>query len=149
MNELPVSKGKWIKIPDMETADKLGKYMKELPYEQPSDQFTRMVMGRVMAEAKLSTGGYHPLISRKSWMLFGAGFLLLLIVSVLMPTYFPGNENPSGWISLFRLDYSGAWKPLLTITESLKNIPVTFLGALAAFTLLVTAERLMSLDPRR
>jgi hypothetical protein len=133
----------------METADNLGKYMKKLPKEVPSDHFTRMVMDRVMAEAKSSPAVYQPLISRQSWIIAGIGFLLLLLASVLLRSYFPGSEHPSGWISLFQVDYSNVLNPLFNWTASLTKIPVTYFVGLAAFSLLVTADRIFTLYYRK
>jgi hypothetical protein len=128
----------------MRTQDSLGKYMKELPKEEPSFEFTMNVMNRVLAEAKKSPVEYHPLISRQMWMRISIGMILLLVGVTLLRTYFPGNENPVGWQSLYRIDLSAVFGPFLNIFREARNFSVSFAGGLMAFTLLLLADRIYS-----
>jgi len=128
----------------MRTQDNLGKYMKELPMEEPSFEFTSKVMGRVLAEAKKSPAEYNPLISRQMWVRITIGMILLFAGVALLRTYFPGNENPAGWQSLYRLDLSVVFAPFLTIFREAKTLSVTFAGGLMAFSLLLLADRIYS-----
>jgi len=128
----------------MRTQDNLGKYMKELPKEEPSFEFTSKVMDRVLAEAKKSPGEYYPLISSQMWLRIIAGMILLVVGVVLIRTYFPGNENPAGWQSLYRVDLSVVFGPILNLFREAKVFSVTFAGGLMAFTILLLADRIYS-----
>jgi len=128
----------------MRTQDNLGKYMKELPKEEPSFEFTSKVMDRVLVEAKKSPVEYHPLISRQMWMRISVGMILLFVGIALLRNYFPGNENPAGWQSLYRFDLSVVFGPFLNIFREARNFSVTFAGGLMAFSLLLLADRIYS-----
>lgn len=128
----------------MRTKDQLGKYMKELPKEEPSFEFTSKVMDRVLAEAKYAPSSYHPLISRQMWLKILLGTILIVAGVALLHTYFPGNENPAGWQSLYRFDLSVVFEPVLKVFRVARNLPVTFAGGLMAFSLLLLADRIYS-----
>lgn len=133
----------------MRTQDNLGKYMKELPKEVPSPEFTSKVMGRVLAAAKKSPVVYHPLISRQMWMRISVGTILMFAGIALLRTYYPGNENPAGWQSLYRFDLSVVFAPFLKIFREARTLSVTFAGGLMAFSLLLLADRIYSRHPHR
>jgi hypothetical protein len=128
----------------MRTQDNLGKYMKELPMEEPSFEFTSKVMDRVLVEAKKTPLEYHPLISRQMWLRISVGMILLFIGIALLRTYFPGNENPAGWQSLYRFDLSVVFGPFLNLFREAKIFSVSFAGGLMAFSLLLLADRIYS-----
>ena len=63
----------------MKKQDLLIAYLKELPREEPSGNFTQMVMSRVQLETIKSPVVYQPLISKEVWrkVIVVSGLLLL------------------------------------------------------------------------
>ena len=59
--------------PFKENDEQLRNWMKELPLDKPSPDFTNKVMGRI--QAKSATTKYTPLISKRSWYIIGLIFL--------------------------------------------------------------------------
>ncbi len=128
----------------MKTQDDLGKYMKELPMEAPSFEFTSNVMGRVLAETKISPAEYNPLISNKMWIRIVAGLFVFLVGLTIIRTYFPGNENPAGWQSIYNFDLSAVFGPFLKMARIARSLPISFAGGLMAFSFLLLADRFYS-----
>lgn len=128
----------------MNKPDNLGKYMKELPMEDPSAGFTVKVMDRVLAESGRASVPFHPLISLRMWMQLLAGSILLVSGIALLRTYFPGNENPAGWQSLYNYDLSVVFDPFLKLSGIAQSLPVSFAFGLMAITFLLLADRVYS-----
>jgi hypothetical protein len=126
----------------MEMKDNLSAYLKELPQEEPSADFTRMVMENVRLETIKSPAIYQPLISRKMWTKIFIGMVLVLIGTVLLRTWFPGNETLALIPSGYRIDFSFLLKPLLALSDGLNKIPLTFAGGALAFSLLLLVDQL-------
>ena len=128
----------------MKHQDKLRTYLKELPREEPSDNFTAMVMDRVRMEAAKSPANYQPLINRQSWRILFSGIILIFIGAAIYHTYFPGNEQPDLFKPLYQIDYSIFLKPFQLMSESIVKMPVAFAGGLAAVTALFLIDHLYS-----
>ncbi len=105
----------------MEKQDNLGKFMKELPGERPSENFTKMVMDRVNLERKNTPVVYQPLISRQGWRRIILGIIFFVIGFAVVWSYFPGNGSPSLLQPLYSLDFSGLLKPYNLIESSQKK----------------------------
>jgi hypothetical protein len=127
---------------NMKTQDNLRAYMKEFPREEPSDDFTRMVMERVRLEAIKSPAIYQPLISRQMWIKIFIGMALVLIGAALLHTWFPGNETQALIPSGYRIDLSFLLKPLQALSVGLNKISLTFAGGVLAFSLLLLVDQL-------
>ena len=126
----------------METKDNLRAYMKELPREEPSADFTGMVMNRVRLEAIKSAVIYQPLISRQMWLKIYIGLALFILGAVLLLTWFPGNESPALLQSFYRIDFSILLKPLLLLSNALNKLSLPFIGGILAVSLLLLGDQL-------
>lgn len=126
----------------MEKQDNLFEYMKELPIEEPSDRFARLVMDRVRAEAIKKPALYQPLISKKAWLLISIGTVLLLICTALLRIYFPGNDY-QGWVqTFFQLDFSIITKPFVVLSKAMNNLSITVLAGFLAISMLLLIDQL-------
>ena len=126
----------------METKDNLRAYMKELPREEPSADFTAMVMTRVRLEAVKSSAIYQPLISRQMWLKIYIGLALFILGAVLLRTWFPGNESPALLQSFSQIDFSILLKPFLFLSNALNNMSLPFIGGILAVSLLLLGDQL-------
>ncbi|MEI6274605.1 MAG: hypothetical protein WCP08_01385 [Prolixibacteraceae bacterium] len=128
----------------MKKQDNLREYMKELPREEPSADFTRLVMQRVRLEAVKSPVVYQPLINARSWRRIFFGMFLFFVGAILLRTFFPGNENPvlTHWI--YQIDYSFLLKPFQLLSNALTCMSFQFVGGAAAITILLFADQLYS-----
>jgi hypothetical protein len=126
----------------MKKQDNLRAYMKELPLEEPSADFTGMVMNRVRLEAIKSPVIYQPLISRQMWLKICIGLTLFILGAILLPTWFPGNETPALLQSFYRIDFSILLKPFLLLSNALNKLSLPFVGGILAVSLLLLADQL-------
>jgi vacuolar-type H+-ATPase subunit I/STV1 len=126
----------------METKDNLRAYMKELQREEPSADFTGMVMNRVRLEAIKSPVIYQPLISRQMWLKIYIGLALFILGAVLLRTWFPGNEAPALLQSFYRIDFSFLLKPFLFLSNALNKMSLPFIGGILAVSLLLLSDQL-------
>jgi hypothetical protein len=130
-----------IKI-NMEMKDNLRAYLKELPQEEPSADFTAIVMNRVRLEAIKSSVIYQPLISRQMWLKICIGLALFILGAVLLRTWFPGNETPALLQSFYRIDFSIFLKPFLLLSNALNKMSLPFVGGILAVSLLLLGDQL-------
>lgn len=76
--------------------------MKGISIESPSKDFTSKVMGRIQAEAAVQKhsllADYQPVISRKTWIILIAGFVLL-VVYALISSPESSTANEPGFLS--------------------------------------------------
>ena len=128
----------------MKHQDKLRTYLKELPREEPSDNFTTMVMDRVRMEAAKPMADYQPLIYRPIWRILFTGIISFLIGAAIYRTYFPGNEQSGLFKSLYQIDYSIFLKPFQFLSESIVRMPFAFAAGLAAVMALILIDHLYS-----
>jgi hypothetical protein len=126
----------------MEKQDNLFKYMKELPNEEPSDDFTRRVMDRVRTEAIKTPAFYQPLISRQAWAEIFIGMIMLIIVSALINGYFPANNSPSWFSPLSKIDFSFIFIPFVSLSKAMNNLPITVVAGLMAISMLLLIDQL-------
>jgi hypothetical protein len=126
----------------MEKQDKLRTYLKELPREEPSDNFTFMVMNRVREEAVKSPAEYQPLINRQTWWKLITGLLLVFIGAAIFRTYFPGSEEAGIFQPLYQYDYSLFLRPFQMLSELMARVPLTFVTGLIAITALLFVDQL-------
>jgi len=126
----------------MKKQDNLRTYMKELPREEPSADFTGMVMNRVRLEAIKSPVIYQPLISRQMWLKIYLGLALFVLGAVLLLTWFPGKETPALLQSFYRIDFSILLKPFLLLSNALNKMSLPLIGGILAVSLLLLGDRL-------
>lgn len=128
----------------MKKQDPLIAYLKELPREEPSGNFTQMVMNRVQLETIKSPVVYQPLISKEMWkkVIFVSG--LLLLGAILLYFYLPASTNSIGYLTLPKVDYSILFKPFLVLTQALNKLSITFFGILMAISSLLLVDQLYS-----
>ena len=119
-------------------------YFEDLPREEPSADFTRLVMQRVRQEASKSPVTYQPLISARSWLRIFFGMFLFFLGAILLRTFFPGTENPvfTNWI--YQIDYSFLSKPFQLLSNALNSLSFQFIGGSAAIALLLFADQLFT-----
>ncbi|MCK9641062.1 MAG: hypothetical protein M0R39_14240 [Prolixibacteraceae bacterium] len=125
----------------MSKQDKLKDFMKEIPREEPSLDFTRKVMDRVNLETKKTSPVYRPLISMRGWKRITFGMLILGIGVAILRNYFPGGETPSILHPLYSLDLTQFLKPFNLVTKFLSNLSPTFLTCLVAVSLLIMVDQ--------
>ena len=126
----------------MKTKDNLRAYMKELPREEPSADFTGMVMNRIRLELIKSPVIYQPLISRQMWLKIYIGLALFIVGSVLLRTWFPGNETPALLQSFYQIDFSILLKPFLLLSNALNKMSLPFIGGILAVSMLLLGDQL-------
>lgn len=129
----------------MKNQDKLGKFIKELPVERPSDNFTRLVMDRVMLEVKESPAPYQPIISKRIWLNFSVGILVVVVGSLLLRSYFPANDQSTILQSLSQIDLSFVNKPYDLISNAMSKLSPAFVTGLAAISLLVLIDQVYTI----
>ena len=125
----------------MKNQDNLGKFLKEVPIERPSDNFTRLVMDRVMLERKVSPVAYQPIIGSRIWLKLSVGILLVIIGSLMLGSYFPANEQSTIFQSLSRIDLSLVNRPFHLISNAMSTLSPTFVTGLAAISLLILIDQ--------
>jgi hypothetical protein len=128
----------------MKKQDTLKNFMKELPREEPSENFTSMVMNRVSLEPKKTPVVYQPLISRQGWRWIAFGVIFLGIGLAIFRNYFPGNEVPSVLQPLYSLDFSILLKPFNYIGQILNRLSPTVLAGMIAVSVLLFADQLVA-----
>ena len=126
----------------MEKQDNLRRFMKELPGEGPSENFTKMVMDRVNLERKNTPVVYLPLISRQGWWKITLGIIFLVIGVAVVWSYFPGNEAPSLLQPLYSLDFSSLLKPFNFIAQVLNRLSPALLAGLITIAVLLFIDQL-------
>jgi len=121
----------------MSQKDIMKEWLKELPSEQPSPDFTVKVMQRVMSEWTLNPVKYQPIISRKGWWVIGfTAIALTSILFLLHPTLPAGAASASPSNVFYGFDLSKFLAPVSHIFEKLNNIsPAVAIGALAIIAL--------------
>ena len=133
----------------MKKQDNLGDYMKELPREEPSINFTRIVMDRVRVEAKKAPVEYPPLISQQVWWKIFIGLTFLVISAIVYRTYFPGNETPTVLPAFYQVDLSIILKPFQLLSYALNNLSQTVVAGSLAISVLLLVDQLYSHLARR
>ena len=71
-----------MKESDKNIENLIDKMMAESNLESPSIDFTSKIMDQVLAAEKSKTKVYKPLISKKTWILLGAGLTALIAYSI-------------------------------------------------------------------
>jgi hypothetical protein len=128
----------------MKNTDHLSTYLKELPVEEPSVNFTLIVMDRVRLETVKSNVVYQPLISWQVWRRILTGFALLLLGSVLLYSYFPDSSGTSGILSTYKIDSTLILKPLFVLTQALSKLSFTYVAILMAISVLLFFDQIYS-----
>ena len=121
----------------MSQKDIMKEWLKELPSEQPSPDFTVKVMQRVMSEWTLNPIKYQPIISRKGWWIIGiTAIALTSILFLLHPALPAGAASASPSNTFYGFDLSKFLAPVSRVFEKLNNIsPAVAIGALAIIAL--------------
>ncbi len=128
----------------MKKQDRLGDYMKELPREEPSVNFTKTVMARVRVETKKAPVEYPPLISQQVWWKIFIGLAFLVISAIVYRTYFPGNETPTVLSAFYQIDFSIILKPFQLLSHALSNLSQTVVAGSLAISVLLLIDLLYS-----
>jgi hypothetical protein len=114
--------------------------MKGIRIDSPSSDFAVKVMSRIQAEAAVQRrtilAGYQPVISRRTWIILLAAFLLFLIyITVSSQNTAPVNE-PGIWSALTgklptvnTKEVSNIWKTGLGLFTSIPPIAYLILTA--------------------
>lgn len=126
----------------MKKQDNLGDYLKELPREEPSINFTRIVMDRVRVEAKNTPVEYPPLISQQVWWKIFIGLTLLVVSAIVYRTYFPVNEIPTVLPAFYKVDLSIIMKPFQMLSYALSDLSQPVVAGLLAISSLLLADLL-------
>jgi len=121
----------------MNQRDHLKYWIKELPQEQPSPDFSSKVMQRVMTEWSHNPTKYQPIISRKGWFLIAlitilsTVLLIFLHNSALMGLELVGKTKNS-----YGLDATKIFTPLNHVFTTLTKIsPTVAIGTFAILAL--------------
>lgn len=123
-----------------------GEIMKGVKIESPSSDFTLKVMSRVYAEAAVKSKPilqvYQPVISKKTWIILIAAFVLLIIY--IMATGQSTPENGSSFWTAFFGKLSSANSEGTTALNAgmnmFKSIPLT------AYLIVIASLALWTLD---
>ena len=126
----------------MKEQDKLRTFLKELPREEPSGNFTLMVMERVKKENVKSPVIYQPIIGRNLWWKLFTGLILIFVGAIILRTYFPGNEQAGLLQPLSQIDYSLFFKPFQSLSSLLVKMPLTYVIALVSVSALLLIDQL-------
>ena len=129
---------------NMKKPDLLKEYIRELPREEPSVNFTEMVMGRVNVETLKFPVAYQPLIGSKGWR--NIIFLLtgVLLGSIVLYFYFPTNQSASGLFLLPKIDYSIFIKPFVLFSQSLNKLSFSLSAVVMAVSTLLIIDQIHS-----
>jgi Trk-type K+ transport system membrane component len=123
-----------------------GEIMKGVRIESPSSDFTLKVMSRVYAEAAVKPkpilNDYQPVISKRTWIILIAAFILLIVYVVAAGQSTP--ENGRGFWTAFFGKLSLASNEGNTVLNAgmgiFKSIPLT------AYLIVITSLALWTLD---
>lgn len=128
----------------MKKPDLLKEYLKELPLEEPSANFTDLVMSRVCVETIKSPVAYQPLIGRKAWRNIVFLSAVILLGSITLYFYFPESHTASEFFSLQKIDYSFLLKPFILLSQTLNKLSFTFVAVLMAVSALLIFDQIHS-----
>ncbi len=121
----------------MSQKDLMKDWLKELPSEQPSPDFTVKVMQRVMSEWTLNPIKYQPIISKKGWWTMGLVAILLTSILFMLHSSLPsGSETVAQSKSIYGIDLDQLVSLVSQLFEKLNNIsPAVAIGVLAIIAL--------------
>jgi len=126
----------------MESNEKLGGYLKEIPIERPSVDFTQQVMNRVRLEPVKVNTVYQPLISWQVWLRVIVGLLMAFLGALLFYSYMPADPGLNGLISFDKIDFSMIIKPFELLTQTLNKLSFTYIVIFAAISVLLLIDQL-------
>ena len=107
----------------MSQKDIMKEWLKELPSEQPSPDFTVKVMQRVMSEWTLNPIKYQPIISRKSWWIIALITILLTsFLFLIHPSISAGAASSTPSNTIYGFNLSQIFAPISHLFEKLNNI---------------------------
>jgi len=123
-----------------------GEIMRGVKIESPSSDFTLKVMSRVYAEATVKQKpvlqDYQPVISKRTWIILTAAFVLLIVY--IMATVQSTPENGHGFWTTFFGKLSSVNNEGTTALNAglgiLKSIPLT------AYLIVITSLALWTID---
>jgi hypothetical protein len=121
----------------MNHKDIMKEWLKELPEEQPSSDFSVKVMQRVMSEWTLNPIKYQPFISKKGWWSLVLVALLVTGLLFTLHSLLPSGTESSAQIStIYGIDFSKLFAPVSHLFVKLNDIsPTVAIGALAIIAL--------------
>jgi hypothetical protein len=128
----------------MEKQDSLKTYIKELPEETPSINFTTMVMNRIRLENEKAPLVYQPLIKTQDWKRIFGILMLMIVSAVLLHTFFPGNASSSWTQTIYSLDLSFLLKPFVTLIQFINSVPLAVITGIIAISFLVLFDQFYS-----
>ena len=106
----------------------LRSLLKQHPAEGPAFNFTAGVMAKINVKAKPFT--VQPIITKRGWYVIATVFALFIFIAVASPN--PGDSNGVGN------------SPITSLINQIEAIPATFVLAIAAIAVLLTADYLFT-----
>lgn len=120
----------------MKEKDKLKDWLRELPAEQPSPDFTRKVMEQIMTEWRLNPVKYQPIISKKGWWTIGGMALLLTSILFMLHSTVSEATEVASQESILGIDLANLINPVSHYFGKLSEIsPAVAIGVLAIIAL--------------
>lgn len=117
--------------------DFIRKSINEVGLENPSVDFTNLVMSKIKVDSEKSTVFiYQPLITRKTW------FIIIMVVAAVFAYVIFGHSNKEAtWLSVIQLNKLTSFN----LIGSIPNIPVstTFIYGIMAVTFFVWVQILV------
>jgi hypothetical protein len=121
----------------MSQKDLMKDWLKELPSDEPSPDFTVKVMQRVMSEWTLNPIKYQPIIGKKGWWTLGfIAFLLTSVLFMLHSSLPAAAEVGTQSKSIYGVDMAQLLTPVSQLFGKLTTVsPAVAIGALAIIAL--------------
>jgi hypothetical protein len=130
---------------EMENKERLIGYLKELPMEKPSDDFTLQLMNRVRLEPVYTKMVYVPLIGRQVWWSIFIGFALVFLSTLFYFSFLPADSAMNGWIIFEKFDFTLITRPFELFSQALSKMSFTYIIIVAAIAVLLLMDQLYTL----
>ena len=108
------------------------KYIKEIPKETPSANFTTSIMDVISQLKPEKTIVYKPLISKKGWFLVAASIIAIILI--------PFNTSEEGILSLPEMNFSFIEKMSFSGLFESMSVSTATLYAAILFSILVFVQ---------
>jgi hypothetical protein len=128
----------------MENKDQLRIFLKELPQEEPSANFTRSVMDQIRVEKQKANIIYKPLISKQLWWKIFAGIALSLASLLVFFIYEPSVQVSGEFKILAKADLTFLLRPFLMLSEAVNKLTFTSLAIVMSLGALLLIDQLMT-----
>ena len=128
----------------MENIDKLRIFLKELPQEEPSADFTRLVMGKISVEKQKVNVKYKPLISSQLWWKVYAGIALSLAVLLVYFINDPSQQVSGEFSILAKADLTFLMRPFILLSEAMNKLTFTSFAIVMSLGALLLIDQLVT-----